>query len=135
MLEHARTRGEREEGPHRDQGEADKLGTGERGLEPRARRIGEISRELGVRYIVQGSARQANDRLPVSAELGDARTGSQLWSERFDGQGKDMFDIQDRIVRSILGTLAKLPSLEQQRVKAKLIESLYSGGAQRASEV
>ena len=87
--------------------------------------VNEISRELGVRYIVQGSVRQASERLRVTAELSDARTGSQLWSDRFDGQGKDMFDIQDRIVRSIVGTLAvKLTSLEQQRVKAKPIDSL-----------
>jgi TolB-like protein/class 3 adenylate cyclase/cytochrome c-type biogenesis protein CcmH/NrfG len=87
--------------------------------------VGEISRDLGVRYIVQGSARQANDRLRVTAELGDARTGSQLWSDRLDGQGKDIFDMQDRIVRGIVGALAvKLTSLEQQRVKAKPMESL-----------
>jgi TolB-like protein/class 3 adenylate cyclase/Flp pilus assembly protein TadD len=87
--------------------------------------IGDIGRELNVRYVVQGSVRQADGRLRVTAELGDAGTGGQLWSDRVEGQGKDLFEIQDRIVRSIVGTLAvKLTSLEQQRVRSKPPDSL-----------
>ncbi len=87
--------------------------------------VGEIGRDLGVRYVVQGSVRQANGRLRVTAELGDAGTGGQLWSDRVEGQGKDVFEIQDRLVRSIVGALAvKLTSLEQQRVRSKPLESL-----------
>ncbi len=85
----------------------------------------EISRELGVRYIVQGSVRQADARLRVGVELSDAERGTLLWSERFEGEGKQVFEIQDRIVKNIVGALAvRLTRLEQQRVFAKPTENL-----------
>ncbi len=85
----------------------------------------EISRELGVRYIVQGSVRQADARLRVAVELSDAEKGTLLWSERFEGEGKQVFEIQDRIVKNIVGALAvRLTRLEQQRVFAKPTENL-----------
>ena len=85
----------------------------------------QISRELGVRYVVQGSVRQADGRLRVGVELSDAMKGTLLWSERYDGEGKEIFEIQDRIVRNIAGALAvKLSALEQQRTAAKPPESL-----------
>jgi adenylate cyclase len=77
----------------------------------------EISRELGVRYIAQGSVREADGKLRVVVELSDAQKGAQLWSERYEGAGADVFEIQDRIVRNIVGALAvKLTRIEQQRV-------------------
>lgn len=85
----------------------------------------EISRELGVRYIVQGSVRQAEDAVRVAVELSDAKKGVLLWSERYEGAGREIFEIQDRIVKDIAGSLAvKLTRLEQQRVFAKPTESL-----------
>jgi adenylate cyclase len=85
----------------------------------------QISRELGVRYVVMGSVRQAEGRLRVGIELSDAMKGTLLWSERYDGEGKEVFEIQDRIVRNIAGSLAvKLSALEQQRTAAKPTESL-----------
>jgi TolB-like protein/class 3 adenylate cyclase len=85
----------------------------------------QISRELGVRYVVQGSVRQTEGRLRVGVELSDAMKGTLLWSERYDGEGKEVFEIQDRIVRDIAGALAvKLTTLEQQRTAAKPPESL-----------
>ncbi|TSA18013.1 MAG: adenylate cyclase [Betaproteobacteria bacterium] len=87
----------------------------------------EISRELGVRYIVQGSVREADGKLRVAVELSDAASGTLLWSERYDGEGKQVFEIQDRIVKNIVGTLAvKLTRLEQKRVFAKPTESLQA---------
>lgn len=87
----------------------------------------EISRELGVRYIVQGSVREADGKLRVAVELSDAATGTLLWSERYDGEGRQVFEIQDRIVKNIVGTLAvKLTRLEQQRVFAKPTENLQA---------
>ena len=87
----------------------------------------EISRELGVRYIVQGSVREADGRLRVAVELSDAASGTLLWSERYDGEGKQVFEIQDRIVKNIVGALAvKLTRLEQQRVFAKPTDSLQA---------
>jgi TolB-like protein/class 3 adenylate cyclase len=85
----------------------------------------QISRELGVRYVVQGSVRQADGALRVGVELSDAMKGTLLWSDRYDGKGSDVFEIQDRIVRNIAGILAvKLTALEQQRAAAKPPESL-----------
>lgn len=88
-------------------------------------RPGEISRDLGVRYIVQGSVRQADGKLRVAVELSDAEKGAQLWSDRYEREGKDVFEIQDRIVKNIVGALAvKLTSLEQRRASAKPAENL-----------
>ncbi len=85
----------------------------------------EISRDLGVRYLVQGSVRQADGRLRVAVELSDATKGTLLWSDNYEGEGKDVFEIQDRIVRNVVGALAvKLTSFEQQRAAAKPPESM-----------
>ncbi|HVF65549.1 MAG TPA: adenylate/guanylate cyclase domain-containing protein, partial [Casimicrobiaceae bacterium] len=85
----------------------------------------EVSRELGVRYIAQGSVREADGKLRVVVELSDAEKGTQLWSERYEGAGAQVFEIQDRIVSDIVGALAvKLTRIEQQRVLAKPTESL-----------
>jgi TolB-like protein len=85
----------------------------------------QISRELGVRYVVQGSVRQASGRVRVGVELSDAMKGTLLWSERYEGEGREVFEIQDRIVRNIVGALAvKLTALEQQRAAAKPPENL-----------
>lgn len=85
----------------------------------------QINRELGVRYLVQGSVRQADGMLRVGVELSDATKGTLLWSERYDGKGMQVFEIQDRIVRDIVGALAvKLTALEQQRAASKPPENL-----------
>ena len=84
-----------------------------------------IHRELGVQYLVQGSVREADGRLRVGVELSDAVKGTLLWSERYEGQGMQVFDIQDRIVRNIVGALAvKVSAIEHQRAAAKPPESL-----------
>ena len=85
----------------------------------------QISRELGVRYIAQGSVRQADGKLRVAVELSDASTGTQLWSDRFEGVGQQVFELQDQLVRNIVGALAvKLTNVEQQRVFSKPTGSL-----------
>lgn len=85
----------------------------------------DISRELGVRYIAQGSVREADGKLRVAVELSDAEKGTQLWSERYEGAGAEVFEIQDRIVKHIVGALAvNLTRVEQQRVFTKPTESL-----------
>jgi TolB-like protein len=79
-----------------------------------------IKGELGARYVVKGSVREADGRLRVSVELSDAETGTVIWSERYDGEGKDVFEIQDRIARNIVGTLAvKVTRLELERASRK----------------
>jgi class 3 adenylate cyclase/TolB-like protein/Flp pilus assembly protein TadD len=86
---------------------------------------GEVSRDLGVRYLVQGSVREAGGRVRVGVELSDAMKGTLLWSERYEGEGKEVFEIQDRIVRDIAGALAgRLTALESQRITSKPPESM-----------
>ncbi len=85
----------------------------------------QISRELGVRYIARGSVRQADGKLRVAVELSDASTGTQLWSDRFEGAGQQVFELQDQLVRNIVGALAiKLTNAEQRRVFSKPTGSL-----------
>ena len=85
----------------------------------------QIMRELGVRYLVLGSVREAGGTLRINVELSDAAKGTLLWSERYDGPGREVFTMQDRIVGDIVGTLAvKLNAIEQQRAAMKPPESL-----------
>jgi adenylate cyclase len=60
-----------------------------------------VARELGVRYVMEGSMRRAGDRLRVTAQLVDAATGHHVWAERYDCSAADIFDIQDEITRSV----------------------------------
>src|SRR3984893_9169871 len=61
----------------------------------------QIGRELGVRYIIEGSLRPVGQQLRVGTQLIDATTGTQLWADRFDGQAEDVLELQDQIVRAI----------------------------------
>jgi TolB-like protein len=80
----------------------------------------QIGRELGVRYLVRGSVRESGARVRVGVELSEAASGRLLWSERYDAEGKEVFEIQEKIVGNVAGNLAvKLTSLEQQRAAAK----------------
>ncbi len=74
----------------------------------------QIGRELGVAYILRGSIRRAENRVRVSVELVDARTGGTAWSERFDREISDVFTLQDEISRTIAGRLA--PEVIKARV-------------------
>jgi TolB-like protein len=79
-----------------------------------------ISGELGARYVLTGSVREAGDQVRVAVELSDAMTGRVLWSERFEGEGGGVFEIQDRIVRSIVGALAiRVTAFESDRAAAR----------------
>src|SRR6185369_11480935 len=87
----------------------------------------EVSRDLGVRYLVQGSVREADGRIRVGVELSDAMKGTVLWSDKYEGEGRDVFEIQDRIVKNVVGVLAvKVSALEQQRAAAKPPENLQA---------
>ena len=61
----------------------------------------QIGRELGVRYIIEGSLRPVGQQLRVGTQLIDATTGAQLWADRFDGQAEDVLELQDQIARAI----------------------------------
>ena len=84
-----------------------------------------VGRELGVRYLVQGSVRKDGSRIRVSAHMIDAESAGQLWSERFDRSLEDVFAVQDEIALNVVGAIE--PSLrraEGERVKRKRPESL-----------
>jgi hypothetical protein len=63
-------------------------------------------RELGVHYLVEGSVRRMGKRTRITAQLIDAATGNHVWAERYDSDHDEIFDFQDRVVRTIVGTLA-----------------------------
>jgi TolB-like protein/tetratricopeptide (TPR) repeat protein len=84
-----------------------------------------VSRELGVRYVLEGSVRRSGDKVRITGQLIDATTGTHLWAERFEGTLDDIFELQDRITESVVGAIA--PQLEQaeiERAKRKPTESL-----------
>jgi adenylate cyclase len=64
-----------------------------------------VARELGVRYLLEGSVRRAGDQVRVNAQLIDATTGGHLWAERYDGTLADVFYLQDRITNKITKAL------------------------------
>ena len=79
-----------------------------------------IARELGVRYVLEGSIRRGGDRMRITAQLIDADTGSHLWAERYDRRVADLFDIQDEITKEIVTALrVKLTDGEEAFVLAR----------------
>ena len=69
--------------------------------------IRQIGRDLGVRYVLQGSVQRGSDRLRVNAQLVEAASGAQLWSERFDGGEADLFALQDQITARIANSIGR----------------------------
>ncbi len=67
----------------------------------------QVSRELGVRYVVEGSVRRATTRVRVTAQLSDATNGANIWAERYDRELRDIFDVQDEISEAIVGALGR----------------------------
>jgi adenylate cyclase len=82
--------------------------------------IQQVARELGVRYVLEGSVRKAGNRVRISGQLIDAATRAHLWADKFDGSLEDVFELQDGITESVVGALA--PSLlkaELERARRK----------------
>ncbi|HKS64313.1 MAG TPA: winged helix-turn-helix domain-containing protein [Xanthobacteraceae bacterium] len=93
----------------------------------RAVDIRQVGRELGVRYVLEGSARRSADRLRITAQLIEATTGAHIWADRFDGELSDVFELQDEVTARIVGAIApKLQLAEIERVKRVPTESLRS---------
>jgi len=91
----------------------------------RAVDVKQVGRELGVRYVLEGSVRKSNDRVRITTQLIEAETGRHLWAERYDRSLGDIFALQDEITMSVVGAIE--PSLRQaevERVKRKRPESL-----------
>jgi TolB-like protein len=64
-----------------------------------------VGRELGVRYVLEGSVRKAGQRVRITGQLIDAITGAHLWADRFDGALEDVFDLQDKVASSVAGVI------------------------------
>ena len=90
----------------------------------RAAKVQAVGRDLGVRYVLEGSVRKAGDRVRITAQLVDATTGAELWAERYDRPLGDIFALQDEIVRKIVTTMnLQLKVLEENGLLGeKLIE-------------
>jgi adenylate cyclase len=85
----------------------------------------QIGRELGVRYLLEGSVRRAGGRLRLTAQLIDAATGSQVWAEKYEGAAEAVFDLQDRIAEAVAGILSPtIIEAEIERMQRKRPESL-----------
>ncbi len=83
-------------------------------------KVQQVGRELGVRYVLEGSVRRADDRVRITAQLVDASTGNHLWAERYDREVKDIFAVQDEITKKIITAMqVKLTVGEQARAAAK----------------
>jgi TolB-like protein/DNA-binding SARP family transcriptional activator len=91
----------------------------------RAVDVRQVGRELGVRYVVEGSVRRAGERLRITGQLVDASTGAHLWAGRFDGTLAEIFDLQDQVASSIVGAITpKVEQAEIERARRKPTESL-----------
>jgi TolB-like protein/class 3 adenylate cyclase len=91
----------------------------------RAVDVKQVGRELGVRYVLEGSVRKAANRVRITGQLVDSANGMHLWADRFDGGIGDIFDLQDQVTESVVGAIA--PAVEKaeiERVKRKPTESL-----------
>jgi TolB-like protein len=87
--------------------------------------VKQVGRELGVRYVLEGSVRKAGNRIRIAGQLIDAETGAHLWADRFDGALEDMFDLQDQVTSRVVGAVApKLLYAEMKRAARKPTESL-----------
>lgn len=86
----------------------------------RAVHLNEIARELGVRYVLEGSVRRSGDRVRISAQLNDVSTGGHLWAERYDRELADIFAVQDEITEAIVAAIEpQLYAAESFRAQQK----------------
>jgi len=74
-----------------------------------------VGRELGVRYVLEGSVRKAGNRVRITGQLIEAETGAHLWADRFDGTLEDVFDLQDKVALSVAGVIE--PALQAAEIR------------------
>jgi adenylate cyclase len=80
-------------------------------------KVQQVAKDLGVRYVLEGSVRREGDTVRINAQLVDALAGQHLWAERYDGSIRDVFALQDKVIRQIVAALAiKLTHDEQAKV-------------------
>ena len=80
----------------------------------RAIDVKQVGRELGVRYVLEGSVRKAGNRIRIAGQLIDAETGAHLWAGHFDGALEDIFELQDHVTTSVVSAIA--PKLEHEEI-------------------
>ncbi len=91
----------------------------------RAVDVKQIGRELGVRYVLEGSVRKVANRVRITGQLIDATTGAHVWAERFEATLDDIFELQDQVTASVVGAIApQLERAEIERAKRKPTENL-----------
>jgi TolB-like protein/Tfp pilus assembly protein PilF len=89
--------------------------------------VGRVSRELGILYVLEGSVRRLGNRIRITAQLVDASSGHHVWADRFDRPLEELFDVQDQVVRTIVGTLVgRLQADRADRAKRKPPTSLVA---------
>jgi TolB-like protein/class 3 adenylate cyclase len=85
----------------------------------------QVGRELGVRYVLEGSVRKSGSRVRITGQLIDTSSGAHLWADRFDGSIEDIFDLQDQVTAKVVSAIApKLEQAEIERARRKPTESL-----------
>jgi len=77
--------------------------------------VRQVGRELGVRYVLEGSVRRGGNSLRFTAQLIDASSGAHIWADRFEGETSDVFALQDRITESVVGAIE--PSLQRAEIE------------------
>jgi adenylate cyclase len=90
--------------------------------------IKQVGRDLGVRYVLEGSVRKAGNRVRITGQLIEASTGNHIWAERFDGELEDIFDLQDRVTSSVIGAIypsIRFAEIERSRRKRPQDLSAY----------
>ena len=81
----------------------------------RAVDVKQVARELGVRYVLEGSVRKSGNRIRIAGQLIDAASGAHLWADRYDGALEDVFELQDQVAASVVGAIA--PSVSQAEIE------------------
>ena len=95
----------------------------------RAVDIRQVARELGVRYVLEGSVRKSGSRLRITGQLIDAATGTHLWADKFDGGLEDVFDLQDKITANVVSAIEPtMRKAEIERARRKPVGNLDAYG-------
>jgi hypothetical protein len=77
--------------------------------------VKQVGRELGVRYVLEGSVRRAGNRVRITGQLIDTASGAHIWADRFDGALEDIFELQDHIANSVAGVIE--PTLRAAEIR------------------
>ena len=77
--------------------------------------IRQVARDLGVRYVLEGSVRRAANRLRITGQLVEGTGGTHVWADKFEGAGEDVFDLQDQLTESIVGAIE--PSMRRAEIE------------------